>query len=92
MVLKQGPFVRILLANLTAELQRVGVRVPMLSDALRAEVMDETFFEEATEHPERFRLRRRESEGVGQVEAVDGVFEMDLTPYAVVCVKGVADV
>ena len=88
-ILRQGHWVRFLMANLTAQEQTVRVSHKGLFGSVRAEVMDERFFEEATENPERFRLRKTEEQGVVIVGVADEVFELKLKPFAFVCAKGV---
>lgn len=90
-ILRRGNWVRFLVANLTAKEQKIRVSYAGLKDTVRAEVMDETFFEDATEHPERFRLRKTEMQGVVIVEVTDEAFELTLKPFASVCAKAAVD-
>lgn len=86
-ILRKGKWVRFLIANLTAEEQKVRVLYAGLYGSVRTEIMDETFFDVATGSPERFRLRKTEEQGVKIVEVADEAFELTLAPYATVCAK-----
>lgn len=88
-ILRKGDWVRFLLANLTAQPQTVRVLYEGMGATVRAEIMDEHFFEDATERPEGFRLRKTEAQGVVIVDVTDDTFELVLEPYAVVCAKAV---
>jgi len=88
-ILREGNWVRFLIANLTAQEQTVRVSYASLFGSVRAEVMDERYFEDATENPEQFRIRKTEAQGVVMVGVEDGVFELTLKPFALVCAKGV---
>ncbi|MBT3605639.1 MAG: hypothetical protein HN521_21460 [Candidatus Latescibacteria bacterium] len=86
-ILRKGKWVRFLITNLTAEEQKVRVSYAGLNGTVRAEIMDEAFFETATESPERFRLRKTEEQGVKIVEVTNETFELTLAPFALVCAK-----
>ena len=86
-ILRKGNWVRFVVANLTAEEQTVRVSYAGLADTVRTEVLDETFFEAATEQPERFRIRKTEEQGIVIVDVTDESFELTLKPFAVVCAK-----
>jgi hypothetical protein len=87
-ILRQGHWVRFLIANLTAQEQTVCVSYSGLLGSVRVEVMDERYFEEATENPERFRIRKTEEQGVVIVGVEHEGFELTLKPFAMVCAKG----
>jgi hypothetical protein len=90
-ILRKGNWVRFLVANLTQKEQKIRVSYAGLKGTVRLEAMDETVFEEATEFPERFRLRKTEIQGVTIVEVKDEVFEWILKPLAFVCTKAAVE-
>ena len=91
LILKKGRWVRMLIANLTAEAREVTVQYPGLQGYVRVEVLDETNVEMAMSEPERFRGRRSSEHGIDTEDVLDDRVRLTLNPYAVVCVKGVVD-
>ena len=83
LALRKGEWSRLLLANLTGDEQSAEVRLPGVSDPVRIEVLDEESVEQATIDPTTFR-RRKDVESVG---LADGVFTVNLKPFAVACAK-----
>lgn len=83
LALRKGEWIRLLLANLTGDEQSAEVRLPGVSDPVRIEVLDEESVEQATIDPTTFR-RRKDVESVG---LADGVFTVNLKPFAVACAK-----
>jgi hypothetical protein len=68
--------VRLLIANLTAQVQVIPLPMPLTAARLRA--LDETTFEQAARHPAQYRA---------QNEALpDGMTALTLRPYAVACI------
>ena len=92
MAMRKGPWVRFLMANMTAEPQTVKVSYPGLVGAIRTETMDETNVEAAMQDPESFRVKKTAEMGIGSVEAEDECFGLDLNPYAVVYAKAIVNV
>src|SRR5262249_44518637 len=75
LVLQKDGRSRLLLANLSAEPQRVMVHG--VGRAPRVRMMDQTNVEEAMQSPEVFRAGEGE-----QVQSVDGKLELNLRPFA----------
>jgi hypothetical protein len=84
LALMKGEWIRILVANLTAEKQSARINCPGLSGAVRIEPLDEHVVERATAEPWSFRSRK----DITNMETSGGSFVVDLNPYAVLCVKG----
>ncbi len=76
LALRKNGAVRVLLANLTGELQTVLVQG--LSERVKVRLLDETNAREASENPEAFRAREGD-----QMRTSRGALEMTLLPYAV---------
>lgn len=91
LVLRKGRYVRFLLANMTADPQRVRVVYPGVSGTVRTEVMDETNVAVAMSDPEGFRIKKTPEMGIGSVAAVENAFALNLKPYAVVYAKAVVE-
>jgi len=90
-ILRKGNWVRFLLANMTANEQIVRVSYSGLAGTVRTETLDERFFEDATESPERFRLRKTEEQGMVIVPVESETFEVTLKPYALICAKAMVE-
>ncbi|MDA0711695.1 MAG: hypothetical protein O3B73_15965, partial [bacterium] len=88
-ILRKGKWLRFLLANLTGEAQSVRVSFPRIAETVRVEILDERYFDAATDAPEQFRLRKTEDQGVVIMKVVDGEIALTLNPFALVCVKAV---
>lgn len=82
--LRRGKWVRLLVANLTAEPQTARVQLPGLSGPVRLEPLDLETVERATTSPRGFRSRK----DIQNVDTRGGQVDIALGPYAVVCVKG----
>ncbi len=79
LALRQGPRKRVMIANLTPELQEVLLDATLLGPRPRAKYLDEHSFEVAVKSPESF---RRE---IGSIlEPVAGTLRIALLPYSVV--------
>jgi hypothetical protein len=81
LALRKDGRTRVLLANLTAEPQRVAVR---LGPSARVRRLDETSARQAMQAPDKFRAHAGEF-----ARAADGTLTFDLLPYAVIRVDAV---
>jgi hypothetical protein len=77
--LSKGGRIRILLANLTGQNQKVRLACPLLRGTLHVRRLDETTAEEAMSRPEAFRARPGDP-----VDAGPDPLELEFLPYAVV--------
>ncbi|MEE2754568.1 MAG: hypothetical protein VX910_11340 [Candidatus Latescibacterota bacterium] len=84
LTLRQNNWVRFLIANQTAEPQKVRINCPGLTGSVRVEMLDSETVERATTEPRGFRSRK----DIQNTETNGGTFGVALQPYAVVCVKG----
>ena len=82
--LRQGQWIRFLIANLTGGTQTVRVNCPGLEGAVRIESLDEETVEQAVTDPRGFRSRK----DIQNTDTSGGTFGVELKPYAVLCVKG----
>ena len=76
LVLSKGDRTRVLIANLTGQVQRVTLANAGTSARVRS--IDETTFRDATQFPEAFRMQP-----VAAVSCVEGLLTLKLLPYAV---------
>jgi hypothetical protein len=83
-VLRKDKMVRVILANLGAEPQRV--RLPALSARATLWMLDETNAEDAMSTPEAFRARVGEA-----LQGSEGIFQVSLRPFAIARIDMVLD-